>query len=72
MNNAIYGRTMEAAREPVDFELVHTIERLETCINSPTYNHRHLISDELVRIGKTKAFVNLNKAICFGMAIVDS
>ena len=71
MNNAVYGKTMENVREHVDFELVDNITRLEKCLNSPTYKHRHIINDELIGIEKTKAVVKLNKPIYIGMAILD-
>ena len=54
MNNAVYGKTMEDVRKHMDFELVDNINRLEKCINSPTYKHRHFINESLVGIEKTK------------------
>ena len=71
MNNAVYGKTMENVREHVDFELVDNITRLEKCLNSPTYKHRHIINDQLIGIEKTKSVVKLNKPIYIGMAILD-
>lgn len=43
MNNAVYGKTMENARNHIDFELVSTQERIQKCVNNPNYKGCHII-----------------------------
>ena len=50
MNNAVFGKTMEDVRSHADFELVDNIGRIEKCLNSPTFKHKHIINNELVGI----------------------
>ena len=71
MNNAVYGKTMENVRNHIDFELVSTQERMQKCINNPTYNNSHIINDELVGVAKIKNELLLNKPIYVGMSILD-
>ena len=71
MNNAVYGKTMENVRNHIDFELVSTQERMQKCINSPTYKNSHIINDELVGVAKIKNELLLNKPIYVGMSILD-
>ena len=71
MNNAVYGKTMENVRNHIDFELVSTQERMQKCINSPTYKNSHIINDELVGVAKIKSELLLNKPIYLGMSILD-
>ena len=71
MNNAVFGKTMENVREHVDFELVNSVKRLEKCLNSPTFKHRHFISEQLMGIEKIKAVVKLDKPIYTGFAILE-
>ena len=45
---------MENVRNDLDFELVNTPERFQKCVNSPTYRHRHIITENLVGEQKEK------------------
>ena len=54
MNNAIYGKTMENVRKHIDFELVSTKERIQTCVNNPNYKGCHIINEDLAGVEKTK------------------
>ena len=71
MNNAVYGKTMENVRNHMDFELVHTQERIQKCINNPNYKARHIINKELVGVEKYKTVLVLDKPIFLGMSILD-
>ena len=71
MNNAVYGKTMENVRNHMDFELVHTKERMQKCINNPNYKARHIINEELVGVEKIKTHLVLDKPIYLGMSILD-
>ena len=71
MNNAVFGKTMENAREHVDFELVSNVNRLEKCVNSPTFKNKHFINESLLGIEKIKQVVKLNKPIFAGFAILE-
>ena len=57
MNNAVSGKTMENVREHVDFELVSNVNRLEKCVYSPTFQHKHFINESLLGIEKIKQVV---------------
>ena len=63
MNNAVYGKTMENVRNHMDFELVHTKERMQKCINNPNYKARHIINEDLVGVEKIKTTLVLDKPI---------
>ena len=71
MNNAVYGKTMENARNHIDFELVSTQERTQKCINNPNHKGCHIINEELAGVEKTKAVLKLSKPIYLGMSILD-
>ena len=71
MNNAVYGKTMENVRNHMDFELVSTQEKLQKCINKPTYKGCHIINEDLVGVSKVKAKLKLDKPIYLGMTILD-
>ena len=63
MNNAVYGKTMEAVRGHVDFELADTPQRMEKLLNAPTLKHRHILYENVVGVGKIKPVMKLNKPI---------
>lgn len=71
MNNAVYGKTMENARNHIDFELVKTPERTQKCINNPNYRGTHIINDNLTGVQKTKTVLRLDKPIYIGQTILD-
>ena len=71
MNNSVYGKTMENVRKHGDFELVDTAVRFQKLVNKPTYNHRHIINENLVVVEKEKHKVELNKPVYMGMSILD-
>ena len=71
MNNTVYGKTMENLRNHMDFELVSTQQRLQTCVNIPNYKNRHIINENLVGIEKTTPVLKLDKSIYLGMSILD-
>ena len=71
MNNAVFGKTMENVREHVGFELVSNVNRLEKCVNSPTFKNKHFINESLLGIEKIKQVVKLNKPIFAGFAILE-
>ena len=71
MNNAVYGKTMENARNHIDFELVSTQYRIEKCVSNPNYKGCQIIHEELAGVEKTKTVLKLNKPIFLGMTILD-
>ena len=79
MNNAVYGKTMEDVRRHVEFELDDTPEIMETLLNAPTLNHRHVLNENLVGVEKTKPVMKLHKPIyiyiyiyiCIGVSILE-
>ena len=71
MNNAVYGKTMDNARNHIDFELVSVQERIQKCINNPNYRGRHIINEELAGVEQIKTKLKLDKPIYLGMFILD-
>ena len=67
MNNSVYGNV----RNHLDYELVSTPERFQTCVNKPTYRNRHIIAEDLVGVEKDFATIKLDKPIYMGMSILD-
>ena len=62
---------MQNVRNHLDFELVNTPERFQKCVNSPTYRHRHIITENLVGVEKDYQTIKLNKPIYMGMSMLD-
>ena len=48
---------MENVRNHQDFELVKNIKIYETCVNSPTFKHKHIINENLVGVENMKSVV---------------
>ena len=72
MNNAIFSKTMKYVREHITFELIDTPEQFQNVGNAPTYQHRHIINENLVGAEKRQETVKRNKPIYVGMSILDS
>ena len=62
---------MENVKNHLDYELVNTPERFQTCVNKPTYRHRHIINENMVGVEKDFATVKLDKPIYMVMSILD-
>ena len=71
MNTAVYGKSMQDVRNQIDFELVDTPERYQTCVNNPNLKYRHIIKENLIGVETVKSVVKLNKPVYVGMCILD-
>ena len=71
LNNAVVGKTIEDKRKHLDFEIVSDEKRLMNCVNNPSFQHSHIINENLVGVEKQKPKLKLDKPIFIGMSILD-
>ena len=71
LNDAVFGKTMEDKRKHLDFETVSDEKRLMKCVYNPSFNHSHIINENLVGVEKQKPKLKLDKPIFIGMSILD-
>jgi len=71
MKNAVFGKTVENARNHINSELVKTPERFERVLNEPYFKYSHIINENLVGVEKTRPITKLNKSIYVGMSILE-
>ena len=71
MNNSVFGKTMENARNHRDIKLVTTNERRNKLVSEPNYHTTKHISENLLVIEMKKTEITMNKPIYLGQAILD-
>ena len=70
MNNAVFGKNMENAREQRDIKLA-TTERRRNCLVSETnYDITRFCKENLLVIEMNKVQVLLNKTVCLGRSML--
>ena len=70
MNNAIYGKTMEALRNKINVKLVNNKKDYLKCTSKPSYMSHKIFGNNLVTILKSKLALKLNKPAYIGMCIL--
>ena len=65
------GKTIEDKRKHLDFEIVSDEKRLMNCVNNPSFQHSHIINENLVGVEKQKPKLKLDKPIFIAMSILD-
>ena len=63
MSNAVYGKTMENVRKPIDIKLITTYKRGNQPASEPNYHTTKHFSDNLTAIEIEKTKVKINKLI---------
>ena len=71
MNNSVFGKTMENARNHRDIKLVTTNVQRRKYVSEPNYMTSKCFSKDLMAIEMRKMEVLLNKPVCLGQAILD-
>ena len=71
MNNSVFGKTMENARNHRDIKLVTTNVQRRKYVSEPNYMTSKCFSKDLMAIEMRKTEVLLNKPVCLGQAILD-
>ena len=71
MNNAVYGKTMENARNKIDVRLVSNKQGYLKWTPKPNYMSRKIFDNDLVEICKNKVTLMLNKSAYIGMCILE-
>ena len=71
MNNSVFGKTMENARNHRDIKLVTTNVQRRKYVSEPNYMTSKCFSKDLMAIEMRKMEVLINKPVCLGQAILD-
>ena len=71
MNNSVFGKTMENARNHRDIKIVTTNKRRSILASEPNYHSTKYISKDLLIMEMKKVEVKMNKLIYLGQAILD-
>ena len=71
MNNSVFGKTMENARNHRDIKIVTTNKRRSILASEPNYHSTKYISKDLLIMEMKKVEVKMNKPIYLGQAIID-
>ena len=71
MNNAVFGKTMENIRNRVDIKLITNEKEAKKLISKPNFEHRTIITENLIAVHMKKTKVYYNKPIYLGMCILD-
>ena len=71
MNNAVFGKTMENARNYRDIKLVTTDKRRNKLVSESNYYTIKCFSENLVAIEMKKTKVKINKSIYLGLSILE-
>ena len=66
MNNAVFGKNMENAREQRDIKLATTERRRNCLVSEPNYDITRFCKENLLVIEMNKVQVLLNKTVCLG------
>ena len=71
MNNSVFGKTMENARNRRDIKLVTSDKRKKRLVSEPNYHSHKKFSDHLMAIEMKKTRVKMTKPLYLGMSILD-
>ena len=71
MNNSVFGKTMENARNHRDIKLVTTNVQRRKYVSEPNYMTSKCFSKDLMAIEMGKTEVLMDKPVCLGQAILD-
>ena len=71
MNNPVFGKAMENARNHRDVKLVKSDKKRKRLILEPNYNSLKKFSDNLMATEIKKARVKMTKPLYLGMSILD-
>ena len=71
MNNSVFRKTMENARNHRDIKLVTTDVRRNELVSEPNYHTAKQFSENLLAIEMINAKVKMNKSVYLGMSILD-
>ena len=71
MNNAMFGKTMEAIRKRIDVKLVDSWNRAKFYIKKPTFDYLKIFNDKLVAIHMRKNRIVFNKPIYIGFCVLE-
>ena len=64
MNNYVFGKTVEHARNHRDIKLVTTDKRRNILVSGPNYDTTKYFSEKLLAVKMKKARVKMSKAVC--------
>ena len=70
MNNSVFGKTMENARNHRDIKLVTSDKRRKRLVSEPNYNSHKSFSDQLMATEMKKTRVEMTKPLYLGMSIL--
>ena len=70
MNNSVFGKTVENARNHRDIKLIITDKRRKRLVSEPTYHSHKRFSDHLMEIEMKKTRVKMIKPLYLGMSIL--
>lgn len=71
MNNAMFGKTMEAIRERIDIKLANNWKQAAYYIKKPTYNKLRIFDEHLISIHMRKNKIVFNKPIYVGFCVLE-
>ena len=71
MNNSVFGKTMENARNHRDIKLVTTDKRRKQLVSEPNYYSHKTFSDHLMAIEMKKTRLKMTKLLYLGMSVLD-
>ena len=71
MNNAVYGKTMENARNHSEIKIITTNARRKQLVSQPNYHTCRRFFENLIPIELRKTKVYMNNPIYIGQAVLD-
>ena len=71
MNNAVYGKTMENLRNPIDVNLVSNKKDSLKCTSKPSYMSHKIFDNDLVATRKNQVTLTLNRPTYIGMCLLE-
>ena len=71
MNNAVFGKAMENAREHGDIKLVTTDKRRNQLVSEPNYHRTKYFSEGLLAVEMKKTNVKMNKPVYLSFSILE-